>query len=51
MTDLGKCMELLPVGPGFWFWCDLPADPSSDPRTPRCTGHLTPDTTREEKTP
>ncbi len=48
MTDLGKCMQLLPNGPGRWFWCDLPADPRSAAATPRCAGHLTPDTTRKE---
>lgn len=46
-ADPGKCMQLLPNGPG-WHWCDLPADPSSAAGTPRCTGHLTDDTKRKE---
>ncbi len=49
-SDLGKCMQLLPAG-GNWQWCDRDADPSSAAATPRCAGHLTPDTTRKEKTP
>ncbi len=50
-ADLGKCMQLLPNGPGRWHWCDRAADPHSAAKTPRCTGHLTPDTSRKEKTP
>lgn len=47
MTD-PTCMHLCPNGPGAWHWCDLPADPRSDPSTPRCPDHLTHDTMRKE---
>lgn len=43
-----KCMELIPHGPGRYYWCALPADPRSAPRTPRCGQHLTDDTARPE---
>ena len=48
------CMELIPDGPrssngfGSFYWCDLPSDPRSADATPRCTEHLTPDTTRPD---
>jgi hypothetical protein len=45
-TDPGNCMQLLPNARRPW--CDLPADPQSATGTPRCTGHLTPDTIRKE---
>ncbi len=40
------CMELIPNGPGSFYWCELAVDDRSDPATPRCTEHLTAETTR-----
>lgn len=48
MTDHSKCMHLIPNGPGRFYWCDLPVDERSAAGTPRCTEHLTADTTRKE---
>ncbi len=47
-TDTG-CMHLERTGPSGFQWCGRQVDERSDPATPRCTDHLTPDTTQREQ--
>lgn len=45
-TPLAKCMALVP-NPTTSPWCPLPKDPRTPDNDPRCTGHMSGATPKE----